>query len=165
MSYNNPTKGQVLQTLEEKGIISVYAEFYNKGHHTAVVRKYINRTGNKPTLENSEELFQNFLQEWETYYETELQLQKEREYSPEFYRVCVPLKVDVEKAVRKFEGTNSVFPMTYIIESNRMEEFKEWVRVNKGELHHYVGGGREREENGKYKTRNVENSRKNYILY
>lgn len=133
MSYTNPTKGQILNTTQDAFLI----KFYNRAHHTAVVRNFINEKGIKPTLDNAGELLEKFKSEWFEHYQNQSNMDKIEEIRSEFYSICVPLKVDVNKALYKFlEG--KVTPTSFIeVRDQRWDEFKEFILKNKLELKHF----------------------------
>ena len=140
MSYSNPTKSQVLKSGK-----SDYSQFYHKGHHLAEVRKFMNSTGKKPTLDDSQVLLDSFTAEWGEYYDSQADIINEKKQATEFYRLCVPLRVDVVKAVTKFmEGREVEYPMTFIKENNMWNSFKIFVNQHRDELKHIPTYSKER---------------------
>lgn len=140
MSYTNPTKGQILSTTQDSFLL----KFYNRAHHTALVRNFMNVKERKPTMDDAEELLNNFKSEWFNHYQNQSNLDRIEEIRSEFYSFCVPLKVDVNKAVYKFLNGNLTPNHLLEIRESKWEDFKEFVLKNKLELKHFHNKNYER---------------------
>lgn len=139
MSNINPTKSQVLSVVTTR-----LAPFYTKHVHRYACGRFIKLYERKPTLEDALELVNIFDNEWGLYYDVKELQDKNIKNSKKFYEYCVPLQIDVNKAIFGFtssEGENEIgteekYPFTAIIEGNKFDNFVEYVKAHNLELRH-----------------------------
>lgn len=141
MSNINPTKSQVLSKVDSR-----FAKYYTKEIHRFVSGRFIKINDRKPNIEDADALMEIFKNTWGYYYVVLEKRNKNKKDSKVFYDYCVPLHIDVDKAIFGFmieaEDIDSdtremeMYPFTWIVENNRFEDFKEYIKGHSLELKH-----------------------------
>lgn len=140
MSQNNPNVNDILAVTTGK-----IGKYFHKSYLNLAKKEFHQKYGKKASLDDAQELRDMFEAQWVNYYSKYEAERLNDKYGRQFYSFCVPIRVDVDRAVQLFLDPDNIveeqeqaklYPFTYIVEKGLFEAFKEYATLNKVLLKH-----------------------------